>query len=248
MQQYFINEKFKNKSYLLSSEDSFHILKVMRKTINDKIFVVFSDEDKYVCIINNIVNNLVEVLPYEKVERNNELTTKIIVAIPPLKSTKLEFLLQKCTELGVNEIILFNSERNISKMKSDKVLGKLIRYEKILKEAAEQSKRNIIPSIKYVNDISELINNCKDIDYKLIAYEKESDNLENKNFKNILNNDLVNKSIICVFGSEGGLSEKEVTIFENNEYKTIGLGKRILRAETAPIYFISCVSFFSELN
>ena len=118
MQQYFVNKNFNlNSEYELSKEDSNHIVRVMRKNINDKVFIVFNDEIKYICNIidNNIDRVIVE--PFEKVEESNELKTKITVAIPPLKNDKIEYLLQKLTELGVFNIILFNSERNkIKKM------------------------------------------------------------------------------------------------------------------------------------
>ena len=169
MQQYFVNKNFNlNSEYELSKEDSNHIVRVMRKNINDKVFIVFNDEIKYICNIidNNIDRVIVE--PFEKVEESNELKTKITVAIPPLKNDKIEYLLQKLTELGVFNIILFNSERNIAKIKADKINSKLKRWDKILKEAAEQSKRNIIPNLSYVKSLQELINNKTNMDYIVV--------------------------------------------------------------------------------
>lgn len=248
MQQYFVNFKFENKNFDLSKDDSFHIEKVMRKKINDKIYVVFSDEKKYICNILEIKNNIVTVIPFEEVKNTNELDVNITIAIPPLKGEKLDYLLQKSTELGVKNIVLFNSERNISKIKENKIESKLERYSKILKEASEQSKRNFIPKIFYKNNIGKVIENFQDFDYKIIAHENESNNFDNNNLKELLLSKLTNKNVICIFGSEGGLSEKEVKIFEEKNYKKIGLGKRILRAETAPLYFLSCLAYFSELN
>lgn len=249
MQQYFVNKNFNlNSEYELTKEDSNHIVRVMRKNINDKVFIVFNDEIKYICNIidNNIDRVIVE--PFEKVEESNELKTKITVAIPPLKNDKIEYLLQKLTELGVFNIILFNSERNIAKIKADKINSKLKRWDKILKEAAEQSKRNIIPTLSYVNSLQELINTTANTDYKVVAYEKESQNKNNENLKALLKDDLNNKSIIAVFGSEGGISENEISILTKSEFKMVSLGKRILRAETAPLYLISCIAYFSEFE
>ena len=218
MQQYFVNKNFNlNSEYELSKEDSNHIVRVMRKNINDKVFIVFNDEIKYICNIidNNIDRVIVE--PFEKVEESNELNTKITVAIPPLKNDKIEYLLQKLTELGVFNIILFNSERNIAK-------------------------------IKAVNSLQELINTTTNMDYKVVAYEKESHNKNNENLKALLKDDLNNKSIIAVFGSEGGISENEISILTKSEFKMVSLGKRILRAETAPLYLVSCIAYFSEFE
>ena len=129
MQQYILNEELNVEStYELSKDDSNHIVRIMRKKINDKVYVVFNNEVK--CICNIIDNNVDKVLitPYEQVDGSNELSTKITVAIPPLKNDKIEYLIQKLTELGVSNIVLFNSERNIAKIKKDKVDSKLNRW------------------------------------------------------------------------------------------------------------------------
>ena len=238
MQQYFINEDLNVEStYELSKDDSNHIVRIMRKKIEDKVYVVFNNEVKYICtIIDNNVDKVL-VTPYEQVIGTNELSTKITVAIPPLKNDKIEYLMQKLTELGVSNIVLFNSERNVAKVKKDKVDSKLNRWNKIVKEAAEQSKRNIIPDITYVDSLKDLIAFSEKFNHKVVAYEKESVNEENINLKNLLNLNLSDKEVIAVFGSEGGLSEQEVDLLTENKFDVIGLGKRILRAETAPLYF-----------
>ena len=229
MQQYFLNEEFNIEStYELSKDDSNHIVRIMRKKVDDKVYVVFNNEVKYICtIVDNNVDKVL-VTPYEEVLGTNELSTKITVAIPPLKNDKIEYLIQKLTELGVSNIVLFNSERNIAKIKKDKVDSKINRWNKIVKEAAEQSKRNIIPDITYVDSLKDLITFSEKFNHKVVAYEKESVNEENINLKNLLHSDLSN------------LTE--------NKFDVIGLGKRILRAETAPLYFVSCVAYFSEFN
>ena len=249
MQQYFLNEELNvDSTYELSKDDSNHIVRIMRKKINDKVYVVFNNEIKYIC--NIIDNNVDKVLitPYEQVDGSNELPIKITVAIPPLKNDKIEYLIQKITELGVSNIVLFNSERNIAKIKKDKVDSKLNRWNKIIKEAAEQSKRNIIPDITYVDSLGDLIKFSENYDYKVVAYEKESVNEDNINLKKLLASDLNNKDVIAVFGSEGGLSEQEIDSLIDGKFDVIGLGKRILRAETAPLYFVSCVAYFSEFK
>lgn len=248
MQQYFINENFEYKTFVLSKDDSFHIAKVMRKKVGDKIFIAFANKERYICNIEENDSERVVIFPEEKVELSTELLAQITIAIPPLKNDKIEYLIQKATELGVSEIILFNSERNIAKVKDSKVDNKLSRWNKIAKEAAEQSKRASIPIINYEQNITKLISSHDHYDYKVIAYEEESKNIENNNLKKLLNEDLENKKIIAIFGSEGGLSSKEVTYFNEHNYKSIGLGKRILRAETAPLFFLSCLAYFVELN
>ena len=226
MQQYFLNEELNiNSTYELSKDDSNHIVRIMRKQKNDKVYVVFNKEIKYICtIVDNNVDKVL-VTPYEQVDGSNELSTKITVAIPPLKNDKIEYLIQKLTELGVSNILLFNSERNIAKIKKDKVDSKLNRWSKIVKEAAEQSKRNLIPDITYVDSLRDLIIFSEKYNHKVVAYEKESVNEDNINLKNLLHSNLNNKDVIAVFGSEGGLSENEINILTENDFDVIGLGK-----------------------
>lgn len=247
MQQYFVNSNYENKSYILSEDDSFHIVRVMRKNVGDMVFVAFNDT-RCICKIETLDQSGVSVRPYEKVEQSTELQINISIAIPPLKNDKLEYLIQKSTELGVHEIILFDSERNIAKIKEDKFESKAKRWNKIAKEAAEQSKRGVVPNIKYMKSMKELVENHGNVDYKLVAYENESQNNSNHNLRNFFNSELKEKNVIVIFGSEGGLSEKEIDFLKDNKYKEVGLGKRILRAETAPLYFLSCLAFFVELN
>lgn len=248
MQQYFVDDDFSFKNFDLSKDDSFHIIKVMRKKIGDKIFIVFTDKKKYVSEIKYCKNNIVTVFPVEEVIIKTELESKIKIAIPPLKNDKIDYLIQKSTELGVDEIILYNSQRSVSKIKNDKIQKKISRYEKISKEAAEQSKRITIPKIIYYNSEVDLIEKNKNITYKLLAYENEAHNEKNRVLSKILNNDFKNKDFLVVFGCEGGFSKEEINLFINNDYKLIGLGNRILRAETAPLLFLSCIVYFLELN
>ena len=92
MQQYFLNEEFNIEStYELSKDHSNHIVRIMRKQIDDKVYVVFNNEVKYICtIVDNNVDKVL-VTPYKEVVGTNELSTKITVAIPPLKNDKIEY-------------------------------------------------------------------------------------------------------------------------------------------------------------
>ena len=87
----------------------------MRKQKDDKVYVVFNKEIKYICtIVDNNVDKVL-VTPYEQVDGSNELSTKITVAIPPLKNDKIEYLIQKLTELGVSNILLLIQKEILQK-------------------------------------------------------------------------------------------------------------------------------------
>ena len=139
---------------------------------------------------------------------------------------KFDFIIQKAVELGVYSIIPFISERTVVKIKQGKEEDKLKRWNKISKEAAMQSKRNIIPKIEKIIDFNTLLDFIKDKDNVIICYEEE---LYDKSYFDFINHDI--KDVYVIIGSEGGFSKTEVEKIKNCGGKSISLGKRILRVE-----------------
>ena len=149
-------------------------------------------------------------------------------------------LLNTMIKYGVKNIILVQSSRCVCKFKKEDFNKKLQRFNKIASEASEQSHRLIIPTIKDIIDFKDIKNYS--FDHAYIAYEKE----ENNTFKNSFNNVKPHQSIGIIIGSEGGFSQEEVEYAINNGYKSLSLGKRILRSETACLYSLSVLSFLVE--
>ena len=131
MQRYFAVDKDLN----ISDKDKHHIINVMRMKLNDKIEIVY-DEKVYMCEINDISKKDVSYSVKDIIDINNELPVKVTIAVSLVNEKKLDFILQKCTELGVYDFILVNSDR--SKIKIDgKEKKKIERWNTITKEAAE---------------------------------------------------------------------------------------------------------------
>ena len=164
--------------------------------------------------------------------------TKIILIICLLKGEKLDLVVQKATELGVSEIVFVASKRAISKAKDFNFSHKCERYNKIAKEAAQQSHRLSVPVINRLIDFNELGEIIAD--KKIIAYEKEDGKTEN--MINIVSNLSSGESLAILIGPEGGFEKSEVDFAASLKYKSVSLGKRILRAETAAIYSLSVIS------
>lgn len=123
---------------------------------------------------------------------------------------------------------------------------KLERWQKIIKEAAEQSYRLAIPSIQFESNLNLIYDTIDNYDYVLIAYEEQAKDGEMSNFKQTLQQFKPQDKVLMIFGPEGGFSEKEIALF-NNSSTVVGLGPRILRAETAPLYALSAISYEKEL-
>ena len=231
MQRYFAVDKDLN----ISEKDKHHIINVMRMKLNDKIEIVY-DEKVYMCEINDISKKDVSYSVKDIIDINNELPVKVTIAVSLVNEKKLDFILQKCTELGVYDFILVNSDR--SKIKIDgKEKKKIERWNTITKEAAEQSHRNIKPIVREIMSINDVLK--LDYDLKLTCSTKENE----KTIKNVLQNSTNCDRIIIVVGPEGGLTVSEEEKLEKNGFVPVTLGNLILRTETVPIYIMSLVNY-----
>ena len=235
MQRYFVEEQ--EKDYLiLKNEDLHHIKNVMRNKIGDNIECIYH-EQLYICELESLDNTKVKII--SKIEENNELNIDVTIAIALVKEQKMDLILQKLTELGVNRIIPLKMERSIVKIDDKKFMKKQERWTKICKEASEQSKRNKIPLIEKLTSLSELSKETFDKRFVCSTTEK------NNYLSHYLKKELKGKKILFVIGPEGGITQDELITLQNAGMKSISLGDRIMRVETAAIYVASIINYCS---
>lgn len=236
MESYFARIKNKKQQLILDTDDSKHIVKVLRHKINDEIIVIFQAEkylSKIVILTPNVICQIIKPL-----RQNNELPIKITLVMALLKEQKFDLVIQKAVELGVDKIVPIQLKYCVSVV-NNKITQKIDRWQKIAKAAAQQANRNIIP------EITSVVQNLQDLkqyqsEVNLLAYENENFQDWSKNLTNI-------KSITIIVGPEGGISADELTTFKSLNFTNISLGLTILRAETAPLYFLSVVNYHSLL-
>lgn len=234
MQRYFVTGDIDNISF--SEGDIFHIQKVMRFKVGDLIEIVLIGK-VYLTKIDFI--NPLKVTIVKELSENRELDNEITLLYCLPKGDKLDLVIQKATELGVKNIVGVISSRTIVKIDEKDKKRKIERFNKIIKEAAEQSKRAFLPSFLDVIDYKD-ISKYKS-KHNFIAYEGEALN-QNTLFEN-LNAIKKYETISIIVGAEGGFSPSEVEFANENDFKNVSLGKLILRSETAAIYFLSVLSF-----
>lgn len=230
MQRYFGKEKQDN-NMILETSDMYHIKKVMRMKDGDEIEVVI-DGKLYLCYLEN---NLEKIVLKKELETPKDFMKPIILVIPILKEQKMDLILQKATELGVTEIIPVIMKRSMVKV-GEKETRKLERWNKIMKEASEQSMRNCIPKLQSVTTFSEII---KLDGLKIICSTREKENT----FKKLLQTSSNYDKLIIVIGPEGGLDHEEETFLEKHNFIPVTLGLRIMRVETVPIYILSVLNY-----
>lgn len=237
MQRYFAKD-YKDK-LILGDSDIHHIRNVMRMKIGESIEVVY-DNKLYVCKIDSI--DPIELNIESIVQKENKLNLDITIAVALVKEQKMDVILQKLTELGVNRIIPVSMERSIVKLDDAKFSKKKVRWEAICKEASEQSKRTNIPVIENVMSIKEL--SKIDADYRLVASTKEKGKMFNYYLQSMNNY----AKIILVVGPEGGISDREEAILNDNGFESVSFGDLIFRVETAAIYAASIFNFYSSMR
>lgn len=237
MQRYFASDY--REKLILRDSDIHHIKNVMRMRTNDDIEVIF-DNKLYICTIMSI--DPFDICIKEVIEEENKINFDITIAIGLVKEQKMDLILQKLTELGVNRIIPLSMERSIVKLDDKKFEKKKARWETICKEASEQSKRTSIPEITNIMTLKELVKIESDI--KLVASTKEKNKMLDYYLQNV--NDCA--KIIMVVGPEGGISDREEVFLNENNFLSVSFGNLIFRVETAAIYVASVFNFYSSMR
>lgn len=248
MQRYFLEENYQEKnSYQLTDEIYHHIVHVMRMRPSEQIYLVFKDNQSILAEITEISDVAVQVKEVAKETADKELPVDITIASGFPKGEKLEWIVQKCTELGAYSFIGFPAKTSVVKWDSKKIAKKQQRLQKIVQEAAEQSHRQHCPTVSLVVSPEDFRKIWQDYDHILVAYEESAKAGEEKNLAKLLKEVRPKEKVLAIFGPEGGFAQEEIENFEAVGAILCGLGPRILRTETAPMYLLSAASFAIEL-
>ncbi len=234
MQQYFGISKDKN-TIKLNSNDLNHIKNVMRMHENDSVIVVY-DNKSYICKLNKDLLSA----DIQEVFKDKEELKDIKVYVPLLNEDKMSFILQHGTELGITEFVVALYSHCKYKLNKKDFEKKLTRWNKIIKEATEQSYRIEKPLL---NNIIEV----KDIEAdKSVNIMCSLDKLNVKSISSVLTLDNCNDTISLVFGPEGGLSKDEENLLTDKGFIKTSLGKDVLRTETVPLMVASIVKYLRD--
>ena len=215
-------EDIKENSNIILDDDYKHIVKVMRHSVGNEIYITDGKGKIFLSVIKEIKKDFLNAA-VKKVFVNENDFSNIFFCIPKLKSSdRFEFALEKCTELGITNFIIFDSERTMHKS------GKLDRWNKIVLSAMKQSLRSYLPNL-------EIINSIKDI----FKYEGIKILLEQNCDKKISSLRInKNEKYFFIFGPEGGFTNEEQNLFDEK----YNLAENRLRTETA---IIKCASFIT---
>ena len=247
MYKFFITQnQIDEKTATILGEDVNHISNVLRLKKNDNIILCNKDEgSSYNTEIIEISKEHIKCSIINKILETVESSVSVDIYQGIPKADKMEYIIQKATEIGVKNIYPVSMERCVVKLDSKTETKKIERWNKIAEVAAKQSKRDFIPKVENVIKIENICQNTSKYDIILIAYENEESNTLKKELKNLDKNKEL--KIAVVIGPEGGIAQNEIERLILSGAKVVTLGKRILRTETASLVVLSNIIYEFEL-
>ncbi|MTV81268.1 16S rRNA (uracil(1498)-N(3))-methyltransferase [Secundilactobacillus folii] len=244
MQRYFVKPILKTgMTFDLDDNTAKHWLQVMRGEPGDEAEFVDGQEDLYLGRLNEDHRVQVE----KALETYVELPVQVTIISGLPKQEKAEWIVQKATEMGADTVCFFGADWSVAKWQPNKVGKKLTRLQKIAQGAAEQAHRTHIPSVHFFTTLKQALSELS-ADHLVVAYEEAAKQGEQAKLVQLLHQVQPGESIAAVFGPEGGISPAEVQLLSEHHATVAGLGPRILRTETAPLYFLAAVSTMLELQ
>ena len=245
MPKFFVKaNQIENNEIKIIGEDVKHIGQVLRAKEGEKVTICNIDERvSYITKIAKITPEYVlctiETVLQENLESKIDIT--VFQGLP--KADKMEYIIQKNTELGVKKFVPVAMKRSIVKLDEKEAKKKVERWQKIAESAAKQSGRDFIPKVEMPINVLRLSEEISRYDIMVLAYEEEKENTLKNELKKITA--FEGMKIGVIIGPEGGIDKSEIDELKGS--KIVSLGKRILRTETASIVMVSNIIYEYEM-
>lgn len=246
MHRFFVEpEQCKQNRITISGQDYNHIHNVLRMKTGEELLLCDGTDREYLCLIKEFDPEKEQVLLQivDILGETRELSARITLFQGYPKGDKLETIVQKAVELGAYEVVPVSMQRCVVKLDEKKASKKVERLNNIALSAAKQSKRGIIPKVTQVMTVAEACQYAETMDFLILPYEN-AEGMEHS--KSIIAQADGKRHIGIFIGPEGGFEPAEVEQIENAGAKTISLGHRILRTETAGMAVLSLLMFQLE--
>jgi len=240
MHRFFVKKEniFKD-GITIEGEDVQHISRVLRLKEGDEITLCDQHGTDYHVTIEYITKNSIRTTIIDKEPSKGEPSIEVVLYQGIPKSTKMDLIIQKCTEMGITRVVPVVTARTIVKLESEKDEAKKVaRWTKIAEEAAKQSKRGIVPQIEMPMNLDQALKDSKSLDLVLIPYELEVET----SVKAALHGKTP-KGVGFFVGPEGGFDTFEIDKAKQSNLVPVTLGNRIMRTETAGFAMLTCIMY-----
>jgi 16S rRNA (uracil1498-N3)-methyltransferase len=218
---------------ILEALETHRLSTVLRLEKDHSIILFNGDGHEYLGIISVINRRAIHVKITEKIEKNLESPLFIHLGQVISKGEKMDFVIQKATELGVNEITPLLSERCVVQVKAERLEKKQEHWKKIAIHAAEQCGRTSIPTIHPPIPLMEWVFNSKEASRFVLHLNAEHSLKKAQNLG----------TVAVLIGPEGGLTDQEVDFATTKKFMPIQLGPRVLRTETATLAMLTMLQY-----
>lgn len=244
MPRFFLpSDSFLNDPVVITGADAHHISHSLRMRVGDPITLCDMRLCEYSCEIVAMTSESVSARVISKCRSKSEMPCRVVLYQGIAKGDKMDSIIQKAVELGVHTVVPVECDRCIAKINADSAKKKRERWQKIAAEAAGQCGRGIMPSVEYAVSFAEAVRQMKECELSFVCYEGQT----SKTLRQLAPADKAPQSVAFLIGPEGGISLPEVELAAREGIALCGLGKRILRTETASGYVLSSLSFLYEL-
>ena len=234
MAWFFIDGQIEGSTHLVMGEDARHIEKSLRMRVGEELTLVDSCKKQNLCRISDFTPSGVEVEVISEKNCESEADVQITLYQSLTKGDKMDLIVQKAVELGVHRIVPVVTSRCVSRPDEKSLKKKIERWQKIALGAAQQSCRGIVPEVADALSFSQALDEAAQLDTSIIFYEGGGDSLKSFTDKGF--------ATMGIFvGCEGGFDVSEVESAKEKGIFPATLGKRILRAETAPLAALSAI-------
>lgn len=231
------------KEIVITGADVNHIRNVLRMRADEEVLIADGQGAEYRCKLTDLGENEVRAQILWKLDGNAELASAITLFQGLPKSDKMDLIVQKCVELGVDRIVPVSTKRAVVKLDAKKEQTRLKRWNTISESAAKQSGRGVIPEVSGVMSFEKALEEAKKLDVLLIPYERAEHMAETRR---VMGEIRPGQSVGIFIGPEGGFEESEVEEAVAAGAKAITLGKRILRTETTGLAVMAMLSYLLE--
>jgi 16S rRNA (uracil1498-N3)-methyltransferase len=222
-----------NSTLALSESQSHYLSKVLRMQAGRELILFNGEGGEYSAEISAVHKKHVDVSVKEFSTENRQSHLQLELAIGVSRGERMDWVLQKATELGATKITPLITERTEVKLSGERADKKMEHWQQILISACEQCQRNLLPELSEPRNFSEWIDECN-AELKFVLHHRDNKGLPQNTST---------QSVALLIGPEGGLDDDEIAQAITQKFSPLTLGPRVLRTETAPVAAISLVQY-----
>ncbi|MGE5216299.1 MAG: 16S rRNA (uracil(1498)-N(3))-methyltransferase [Chloroflexota bacterium] len=224
---------------LIDGQELDHLKKALRLGPGDRITVFDDGGWEHDAVIRELSVKQGEIEILRSYRAGRESPLRLILAVGLTKGEKIDWVIEKATELGAHKIVPFTSIFAVPRLDEKKIAARASRWEKIALSAVKQCGRTQLPEISPLCAFDDLVTGTWPETLKLLFWEKEAERSLHEVHAKLASA----KSVLLAVGPEGGFAAQEVEAAQAQGFETVGLGRRTLRAETAAITALGLVQF-----